>query len=70
MFGRINTVYLSFVFALCASVAIVNGQHHSECSDGVIQCCASINEPSDPDVTALAEALGLLEPILSTVGRE
>ncbi|KAH0579525.1 hypothetical protein H2248_002379 [Termitomyces sp. 'cryptogamus'] len=60
MFAHVNTVYLSLVFALCASRAIVSVQDDApNCSSGSTNCCQSTTKPTDTIVTVLAVLLSI-----------
>ncbi|KAG6917129.1 hypothetical protein DXG01_003795 [Tephrocybe rancida] len=76
MFARIHTLFLFFLFALCASAASISSRGGGQGSPvtcnantGTQQCCDSVQAASDPIVGLLAGLLGIvLGPITGQVG--
>ncbi|KAF5379142.1 hypothetical protein D9615_005968 [Tricholomella constricta] len=69
MIARVSTIFLFFVFALCASASVLPRTGGDQCSTGAINCCNSVQSASNPAVSTLAGLLGVvLGPITGLVG--
>ncbi|KAG6817242.1 hypothetical protein H0H87_011299 [Tephrocybe sp. NHM501043] len=75
MFARVQTLFLVFLFAMCASAASValvprdGSPVTCNANTGTQQCCNSVQAASDPVIGLLTGLLGIvLGPITGQVG--
>ncbi|GLB42284.1 putative hydrophobin [Lyophyllum shimeji] len=69
MFSRVSTLFLFFVFALCASASVLprtgGDPPAGQCNTGSIQCCNSVQQAGNPVVGILSGLLGVVLPSLT-----